>query len=1425
MLRHRPNGKLLLILLAGTATLGLGVHLLHRSQVSRSAALLKTRSEKAQAERRFDDAENLIKRYLLMRPDDVVGQLAYARLIEKRDPSPANQASIMGAFERVVLLDESQTDARRHLIDLALGLKLYSKAQPHIESLRRANPDDGELTFLLGRCADGTGDFAKAVELYEQARQQVPTRIEVFVRLADLLRTRLREATRADAVMDARAEQGGLISKNGRSAAAYLARARYRARYAIPNVDPSADITQALKLAPDDAEVIIAAAGQARAQGDLVRARTLLERGCKQHSRNGPMYQALADLELQADQADLAVKAFSAGITALKGEHIDTQIGLRWGLVNTLIDLGRLNEATAEIKFLSDQGLRPVLLGYLDARLLVTRGRYAAAAWKLRDLLPQLSAAATLPELTKRSLILLGRCYERLGNSDQRYVTFDRAVAIELDPDPVWIPARRGLAEALVEINKIEDAIEQYRIILPREPGVGLALARLQIVQNLRKPAANRRWQDVEQALASVERGLGDTASPRAVAEIAILRAEALASRGDIVSAHQLLAETIAKHPDQVGLWVILANLAGRNGKPEETLFVLDEAQRKLGNKVELLLARIGYWTHSKGQAAVEALEKMDRESTEMPPDDLLRVRRELAIGFARLGQVERTAALWRRLVEQSPDDLEIRLVLFDLALQAGDRQAIENTLVEIRRIEGDNEGTFWRYARALTLLQRFHKDQADRNVLTEARDLLQQVVTLRPNWARAPLALSEVEQLADNPEAAIQQGLRAVSELRERDPASVGRVLKLLIENGRVDEAGRIVQQLRTEQMPLSGELEHLASEVSFRSGDPAFALDLARRSVTKDTKDPSQVIWLGLLQAAAGENAEQTLRQAVALDPARPDARLALIRYLASIGRTDDARVALAEAEKALPANRGRLELAQANEAIGNDKRAADFYEEAQQALADKPENDPASLSTLRAAAAFDIKVGRFAEAEIRLKRVIELGGSSTNAAWARRIMPLILAIRGDRVRSLRALETLGLTSSVRSDSTDTKPEDLRARALALALQPNRIYRNQAILALETLVRRKASSVADLRLLAQLHDANNDWDRARARFLEVINANPKDPEPLASYIRALLRHDQRGEAEAHLPRLQHLVPDAPSTVEIEARVLAARGKIAEAVKRLEEFATTDPSRIEFVTRILEEMGQYAPAEAMYRRFDALVRPRNPQAALVLAGYLGRRGRTSEALAVLDLQAWRTIPPATISNAGATILYNARDDDDAPRAAVAERIAALIRDRPEIASLRFDLANVRILQGRYADAEAIYRELHEQDRTIGAPLNNLAWLLAIRGGDRASESLSLIQQAISLEGESPDLLDTRALAYLATGQLDPAIVDLENSLVVDPLPETYYHLARAHYAKGQVRDAKNALRHSQDLGLTIENLHPLERPAFRELIAALVPR
>ena len=182
------------------------------------------------------------------------------------------------------------------------------------------------------------------------------------------------------------------------------------------------------------------------------------------------------------------------------------------------------------------------------------------------------------------------------------------------------------------------------------------------------------------------------------------------------------------------------------------------------------------------------------------------------------------------------------------------------------------------------------------------------------------------------------------------------------------------------------------------------------------------------------------------------------------------------------------------------------------------------------------------------------------------------------------------------------------------------------------------------------------------------------------------------------------------------------------------------------------------------------------PRVCLVLAGFFRRHDRISEALDLCE-KAGDSIPHEVIAEAIVSVVYSGRIDESEcdGRGAMARSLAKA----PGNAGL-FHLGNVRSLQGRYREAEAFYRESHARDANNSGPLANLAW--RIRARDRkGAEALDIVAQAIALDGPTPDLLDTRGIAYLAMGRSDLAIKELEDASTSSPTAIRYVHLGQAY--------------------------------------------
>ena len=117
---------------------------------------------------------------------------------------------------------------------------------------------------------------------------------------------------------------------------------------------------------------------------------------------------------------------------------------------------------------------------------------------------------------------------------------------------------------------------------------------------------------------------------------------------------------------------------------------------------------------------------------------------------------------------------------------------------------------------------------------------------------------------------------------------------------------------------------------------------------------------------------------------------------------------------------------------------------------------------------------------------------------------------------------------------------------------------------------------------------------------------------------------------------------------------------------------------------------------------------------------------------------------------------------------------------------------------------------------------NNLAYFLAVQEIDGA-DALDMVNKAINVIGPVPEFLDTRAMALLATGEAQTAIVELERVVANSPSGLRCYHLAVAHQAANERQAAVQAMRQAhEDHQLTADQIPAYERHKYQAFSTSL---
>ncbi|MBY0523237.1 MAG: tetratricopeptide repeat protein [Gemmataceae bacterium] len=1371
-MRRRLNLRLAVYLVVLVPLVAVGVHLLHGYQVQRNASAFLAQADRFEQDGNLAGAITYLERYVNLTPDDSDALARMGLLLERTAKTPREHLRAFFVLESALRQAPQQHDVRRQLVRLTIAQGRPTDAQDHLNVLMQDFPNDAELEGLQAQCALATAQFARAAEWLAKATQHEPQRVEYYAQLASVLRRRLNRPQEADRVMDQ------MVAANPRSAPAYLSRGTYAAEF-LSMEKASADVAQARALAPDDAEVLLASAEFAMASNRLDDARGYLERGMQLHAKDARLCQSLARVELRAGRRDQAVEHLRRSV-----EVLNDQPRALWTTLELLIDAGETSEARTVLARLERTPLLSALLDHSRGRLQMQERNWSEA----RRLLDRARAKlGGQPELHRDTHMLLAICHQNLGNVDLLLAAYRAA----LDIDATWLPARLGLAAATASAGRTDEAAALYDKLLPQAPGARLTVARLQMQRTMRLPRDQRRWPDVQRLLDDAPETM------RQLPEWTILRAELLLAQDRIDAARELLEAARREQPKRVEFPLALAALAAKQKQADQVSTLLDEVAKDFGDSVDLRLARATLRSDRTGKDMHALLGALASNSDKFTRDEQQRLLRGLIVAGLRSEDVPLLRQLTNRLLALQPSDCETRLLQFRLALQDRDADACRRLVKELREQEGE-DGSAWRYADAAQRVR--FAAAGDRAALAEARTRLVEAAKARPNWSLLVLLDAEVCEREGNVEGALEKYRQAIA-MGDRQPQVVRRAVQLLHERRRYAEAQDVLRKLE-EQTPLTGDLGRLAAEVSFfNHAAPEQTLELARRAVSADAKDYRNLLWLGQILGSLKqtEEAEKTLRRAVDLAGDMPETWTSLILFLARNQQKEAAEKALTEARKRLPATQAMLPLAVCHEALGQGDKARECY---RWALASQPD-DPL---VLRAVAGFHMRMGQPVEAQAHLRKLLASSGDGA-AVWARRNLALALVMGGGYAPSVEAL------ALVEQNLKQPNPavEDQRARALVLAAQPNR--RRDSIRALEDSFARVPPTPDEQFLLARLHEADRDWSKARRQLLPLVSGGDSvNPLYLAYYIDALLRHQDTREAELWLGRFEKLEPESWRTLQFKARLLTQRKQGDEAIRLLRAYKGEAAGLP--VALLLEELGHTAAAEPVMRQFAADAK--GPEGSLALAAFLGRRGKTEEALDLCERAAVKC-PPESIAATCIGIL-RAAPAPQAQLTRVDQWLTASLRKKPTAPVLLIALADLRDLQGRYADALAMYRLVLQNDPKNALAINNLAVLLALH--EKSAESVELTKRGMELAGPAPFLLDTRAMCHLALGKGELAVGDLEEAVAIQPTAVRYFHLAQAHRAVRNRTASVAAYQKAKNLGLTAQLLHPLERNEFEKLKA-----
>jgi len=330
--------------------------------------------------------------------------------------------------------------------------------------------------------------------------------------------------------------------------------------------------------------------------------------------------------------------------------------------------------------------------------------------------------------------------------------------------------------------------------------------------------------------------------------------------------------------------------------------------------------------------------------------------------------------------------------------------------------------------------------------------------------------------------------------------------------------------------------------------------------------------------------------------------------------------------------------------------------------------------------------------------------------------------------------------------------------------------------------------------RALARIHASLGEHEYAIEQGRAFLREQPDDGATRILVAQSLVNLGKRDEAAAELAAIPESSRDADSWYAV-GRMQMAQGKIDEgraALLKANEGRPNHPEILDALHRIDARTGRLEESLARIRAAVA-AEPESAKLAML---------EGNAALAQRDL-------------AGAEAAYKRAVELDPKDSAAFQRLAGFYRltnrldesiatlqrsleQSPSDARLHERLATLLEYQGDTAGAMKHYEEAIGLDSSLGESKNNLAYLLAERGGD-LDRALDLAQEAKALLPDNPSAADTlgwvlfkRGIPSAAIGYLREAVAGF--SADDERLGIVRHHLAQAYEANEQPDKALETL-------------------------------
>ncbi|MDZ4821355.1 MAG: tetratricopeptide repeat protein [Planctomycetota bacterium] len=1446
----RLNIKLAVVLLVSIIVLGTGVHFLHGFQVRRHSEGLLENAKTEREKGNFKEATEFCFRYLSHEKDSDEGNELLANILydeaELPDSGIRKKIFAVQQMETVVRKNPDNTVMRRKLLEYMVKYRNPGAALDHGVFLKEAGKSDSDLDFMLGQCKIALADFDGAATIYREmvgydkvkktfdAPASAPDKVDAYPVLADLLRKAGSDAE-ADAVIER------MVEANPKSSEAFINRYRYWAQ--LKNEKKSeASLDEAAKLNPEAADVLLLLSNRAAVGTKLDDARKLLTRGVELYPKDWRLHAQLAMICRAQGELPRSVEICDAGLEQLPENEELLRMGFELALITGDFKNARKKIAALEASVPYNlpvpyyEGLALVAEGQsLDAEMKEKEGekKWKEAEAKLNEARP---LVAQVQAYKNNVDLQLAKVYKRIHQPEK-----EREILGRLNSgnnNNMNYEAILRTAESLLQSGRMAEALAEYEKLaaalgenLSKNPRVWGPLFNLRLMVQAQRPKESQKW---EQLTAMVEELKKSPDIPPA--SLTLMDAEVKLRSGNQDEARKLLVGLRDSNPEDPQAWIAMCKFEAQAKGPQDALNLASKAPEKIRDGVIMRLLRANFLNQIGGQQAKAGLRTLEIGIDQLTPEEQNQLLSGLANEYRRANDADSSARIYKKLMEKLPEDAGVRLQYFDLVRAMMDVEEMKKTSAEIQKLLGTDRPEI-KILDTICKITTVMKDQyaqrkanqppqlsdADKELLIEARSELDELLKVRTELSEPHLLLAEIAGLENNADEVIKE-LKLAMQYGTINSAKVSQLYQLMVAKG--DLAGAEELQRKFSSELASDSMEQSQFEVAIRTGKMDEAKKLLEASKPSESAKPTEQLWYAEAQRRVGNFAEseRVLRDVIKKQPETTEGWLSLVKTLASAGNSAEGMKVVEEAMTKAPEKERHKIAAQCYEVLGEGDRAAAQYE---LAVAAKPDD----VKLLQAVASFYLRAGQIEQIEKHLDSLTKLLTGRTEPqyvellSWARRARAVAM------VSKKKDWKTFLIAKDMVSQPDGKRT--LEDNLLIVGLLANRnepSSMREALRLLQEIQAKQDLQPAEQVKLALLHESVGQVDKANDTMLTVVSKPNAHPEHYLAYAEFLMRANRASEVDSWLRSYEEKQPAAKGSgpvLALRAGILVKEGKAKEGVDLLLNALGPAPwpqekwAQVQGTIGTLENLEQYDAAEKLLREYVK----DDPRAMRNLAMLVGMHRDLNEAFQILaTVGKDPNQVPGTV--AAALELLRARRAEAKPEhfVALAGWYSSLKKQNPESLQLEAMMGDIREIRNELNESEKIYRKLlAREDLTESlkaAMSNNLAYILALKN-EKMDEAIQLVNFAMEVYGPTSDLLDTRGTIYLAMGNTDAALKDLQDSVLV-PSSLKLVHLAFAQHAAKDIDGAKTSIEKARQLKLNPKDLHPTEQKKLEAITTEL---